>query len=216
MATVSALLDPGCIDPGSSVLVAGPVMTGKRTLHLRLLAKAGSDPAPTVLVTTRKSADAAVSSFRDVVGPIDDDDLAVVDTTGTEAFRSRQRVGANRRYVSSPGDLTGIGIGITEFMRRFYHRGTPGQVGLHSLSTMLMYTEFRRLFQFLHVVVGRIESSDFCGVFVIDDSALDDREWQILLQLFDSVVETRDAGSRQLRVRGDHAGELGPTSWTEF
>lgn len=215
MSTVRAVLDPERLAPGTSVLVSGPVMTAKRALHLRLLA-GGGEPTPTVLVTTRKSADATTSTFADVAGHVDEDTLAVVDCTGTEFGNTRR--GPNRRYVSHPGDLTGIGIGLTEFMRRFHHGHGCGQVGFHSLSTVLMYTGFRRLFQFLHVITGRIDSSDFRGVFVIDDSALDARQWDILLQLFDTAVLTRegDGGQRQIRVRGADAGTLGPTTWTDF
>jgi hypothetical protein len=80
-----------------------------------------------------------------------------------------------------------------------------------------MYTEFRRLFQFLHVVTGRIESSEFVGVFAVDDSAIGERETNILLQLFDTVVETRDGDAgTELRVRGADAGSLGPRSWSPF
>jgi KaiC/GvpD/RAD55 family RecA-like ATPase len=216
MASASVSLDPDALTGGTNVLVSGPVMTGKQRLLLRILA--GGDPADrgTVLATTRTNADALARTFETVAGDVPDDLFAVVDCTGT-ASRSRTRRTPTRRYVSSPGDLTGIGIGLTEFMREFYHRGDAARVGIHSLSTMLMYTEFRRLFQFLHVVTGRIESSGFVGVFAVDDSAIGERETNILLQLFDTVVETRDGDAgTELRVRGADAESLGPRSWSQF
>jgi KaiC/GvpD/RAD55 family RecA-like ATPase len=217
MALATASLEPDAIDPGTNVLVAGPVMTAKGSVLLRLLA--GSDAAErgTVIATTRKSPDVIAQNYRALAGDVPDDRLAIVDCTGIAGLSSRTRRRHNRRSVSDPGDLTGIGIGLTEFMRSFYHRETTARVGVHSLSTMLMYTEFRRLFQFLHVVTGRIESSGFVGAFAVDDSAIGERETNILLQLFDTVVETRDGDAgAELRVRGTDAGSLGPRSWSPF
>ena len=215
MASVSVTLNPDALAAGTNVLVSGPVMTGKQRVLLRLLA--GGNPADhgTVVATTRTNADALARTFETLAGGVPDDRLAVVDCTGTSGSRTRRT--ENRRYVSSPGDLTGVGIGLTEFMRRFYHRDGAARVGVHSLSTMLMYTEFRRLFQFLHVITGRIDSSGFVGTFAIDSSALESRELNMLLQLFDDVVETREGEEAvEYRVRGADAGTLGPRSWTSF
>jgi hypothetical protein len=216
MPSASVPFDPDALEGGTNVLVSGPVMTGKQRVVLRLLA--GGTPAArgTVVATTRKGAETTARVFTTLAGSVPDDRFAVVDCTGTGRAGHTRRT-PNRRYVSSPGDLTGIGIGLTEFMRRYHHEYSAARVGLHSLSTMLMYTEFRRLFQFLHVITGRIDSSGFVGAFAVDDSALDRRELNILMQLFDSVVETREGdGGVEYRVRGDDAETLGPRSWTSF
>ena len=214
MASATVALEPDALAPGTNVLVSGPVLTAKQRIVLRLLA--GNDAADrgTVVATTRASADSVARSFRTLADDVPDDRFAVVDCPGLPAESPRSRRTENRRYVSDPGDLTGVGIGLTEFMRAFYHRGDDARVGVHSLSTMLMYTEFRRLFRFLHVVTARIDSSGFGGVFAVDDSALSEREANLLRQLFDSVVETREGEvGTELRVRGADAGTLGPASW---
>ena len=216
MASASVSLDPDALTAGTNVLVSGPVMTGKQRLLLRLLT--GGTPAErgTVVTTTRASTDAIARTFQTIAGEVPDDLFAVVDCTGTSGGTHTRRT-PNRRYVSSPGDLTGVAIGLTEFMRRFYHRGDEARVGVHSLSTMLMYTEFRRLFQFVHVVTGRVDSSGFVGAFAVDSSAIESRQLNMLLQLFDSVVETRDGEDAvEYRVRGADAGTLGPRTWTPF
>lgn len=214
-ATVS--LAPDALAAGTNVLVSGPVMTGKQRVVLRLLAGGEPTDRGTVFTTTRKSADAVARAFRTIAGDVPDDLFAVVDCTGTSGRSSHAARTPTRRYVSNPGDLTGIGIGLTEFMRRFYHRGDEARVGVHSVSTMLMYTEFRRLFQFLHVVTGRIDSSGFVGAFAVDSSALDPRQLNILTQLFDTVVETREGEAGvEYRVRGADAGTLGPEAWSPF
>jgi hypothetical protein len=233
-------LDAVALDPGSNVLVTGPPMTGKRRLLLRLLAAGGSGDAPgaggrpdggtrgkvetgagdgreddpdTVLVTTRRSAPAVAREFEAVGGRRDG--LSIVDCVSRVGGLDRPtRRTADRRYASDPGDLTGIGIGVTEFVRRRYEGDRAARVGVHSLSTMLMYADLRRLFQFLHVVTGRIAACGFVGAFVADGGVLDDRELAILRQPFDALVELREStgrSGRELRVRREDGGGIG---WT--
>jgi KaiC/GvpD/RAD55 family RecA-like ATPase len=114
-------------------------------------------------------------------------------------------------YVSDPGDLTGIGIGVTTFLRQFYREGTSARLGVHSVSTMLMYADLRRVFRLLHVLTARIDAADSIGVFALDDS-VDSHEQSVLRQPFDGVVELRETDEgRELRCRGVDAG---PRSWT--
>jgi hypothetical protein len=191
-------------------------------------------------VTTRKSARTTEREFGDLLGRDPGDDLAVVDCTGVEE-RGRKRA-SNRRRLSGPGDLTGVGIGVTEFVRRVHARGRGGTVGLHSLSTMLMYADLRRLFQFVHVLTGRVDATGFASVLTMDDGVVTEREATVLRQAFDAVLEVRERGTertargdvsesgsggvgrsgggsgsagprRELRVRG---ADVGPREWTPF
>lgn len=201
------------LDPGTSVLVTGPVMTGKRRLMHSLLAQGSPNDRGTIVVTTRKNATRTVRDFERVAGSVDDDRLAIVDCVGDSHGFGRRRPTPNVQHVSDPGDLTGIGIGVTKFMRRYYEEGGDARLGLHSLSTMLMYSDLRRVFQFLHVMTGRISSSGFAGVFTLDDTVPDDTDVSILRQPFDALVEVRETadGTREVRTRGLN---IGPRQWT--
>lgn len=201
------------LDAGSNVLVAGPVMTGKRRLMNALLAQGTPNERGTIVITTRKSADRTIRGFEQVTGPIDEGRLSVVDCTGSSRNFGDANDLSSVQHVSNPGDLTGIGIGVTKFMRRYYDQGVGARLGLHSLSTMLMYSDLRRVFQFLHVMTGRISNSDFVGVFTLDDTMVDGTDVNILTQPFDAVVDVRDTpdGTRELRVRG---ADIGPRRWT--
>jgi KaiC/GvpD/RAD55 family RecA-like ATPase len=201
------------LDAGSNVLVAGPVMTGKRRLMHALLAQNTPNERGTIVITTRKDADRTVRDFEQVAGPIDEELLSVVDCTGSSGNFGGARNSLAVQQVSNPGDLTGVGIGVTKFMRRYYDEHIGARLGLHSLSTMLMYSDLRRVFQFLHVMTGRIRNSDFVGVFTLDDTMVDSTDVNILTQPFDAVVDVRDTpdGTRELRVRG---ADIGPRQWT--
>lgn len=85
--------------------------------------------------------------------------------------------------------------------------------GFVSIPTMLMYTEPRRLFRFLHVYTGRIQSAGQLGFALIE---LGDREsFDRFAPLFDGMVQTRtnEGGERQLRVVGVTSS---PTEWVSY
>jgi KaiC/GvpD/RAD55 family RecA-like ATPase len=203
------------LDAGSNVLIRGPVMTGKRRLMHTLLAQSRPTEQGTIVVTTRTNAKRVVREFERAAGAVDSDHLSVVDCTGSMYGFGATHDSATVTHVSTPGDLTGLGIGVTKFMRRCYEAGDTARFGLHSLSTMLMYSDLRRVFQFLHVITGRLSSCNFAGVFALDDTVVDDRDATVLSQLFDAVVEIRETpdGTRELRTRGS---DLGPRRWTPF
>lgn len=207
-------LDAEAVDPGTSILVAGPPMTGKRRVLFDLVG--GSESRTGAFVTTKKPARKMASWFAATRPDPDEWRLSFVDCTGS-AGRERQtrtREIEDLRVVSSPGDLTGVGIELTGILREWHHDAVVDpRVGLHSLSTLLMYTDLKRVYQFLHVVTTRVASVDGIGVFTLDVSPGGSTH-DALKQLFDALVEVRpgEDGS-EFRVRG---GDFGPRSWTEF
>jgi len=207
-------LDASTVAPGTSVLVVGPPMTGKRRLLFDLVG--GSASRTAAFVTTKKRADRMRAWFRATRPDEEVWDLSFVDCSG-----SRGGLGGGNgvevtdlRRVSSPGDLTGIGIELTGILRRWHHDDvTDPRVGLHSLSTLLMYADVKRIYQFLHVVTTRIATVDGVGVFTMDVSPRGDTA-DVLTHLFDALVQVRDGSDGpEFRVRGR---EFGPRSWTDF
>ena len=79
------------------------------------------------------------------------------------------------RHVSGPGDLTGIGILASGQLRQWYRADEPvrGALGLHPLSTLLMYANLRRVYQFMHVLTGRVHSAACIGAYALDTVASD-------------------------------------------
>ncbi|MFC7205172.1 hypothetical protein ACFQJC_16760 [Haloferax namakaokahaiae] len=197
---------------GGSVLIAGPAMTHKRRLMLSLLAESDdSQRGGKIVVTTRKPAPTITTEFEHIAGH-SAEQFEVIDTTSVADLLSRDARSAQSRYVSNPGDLTGIGIHLTESLRTHFEAGRTARVGLHVLSTIAMYTDLKRVFQFLHVITGRIAAAEFTGVFTLDTGFIDDRELELLKQPFDALIETRETESlAEVRTRGL---DIGPKTWT--
>ena len=189
------------IEPGSNVLLTGPALSGKRELALDVLAEGTRGGEGAIMVTTKDSADRLLKQFAKRE-PYEGRPVAVVDTVtrqqGVNDVRDSDRI----KYTSSPVDMTGIGIKLSSFLEAFYKdRGIrKNRVMVHSLSTLLMYSDLQTRFRFLHVFTGRIQSVDGLGLYCIDSTAHDDQTMNTLKQLFDGIIETTEDGEPTVRL----------------
>lgn len=204
MTSEGETLPDGVSRPSGKTVVAGPPMTGKYGLLLRMAA--GAEAAP-VVISTGDSAGRVREQFAAAGGA--PDVVRVVDCV------SRQRNEAveddeTTRYVSSPENLTEIGVKYTDLVEDL----GDVFVALCSLSELLVYHEADAVYRFARVLFEQTESRGWPAVALLNSSAHDERTIHTLYDLFDTVVETResDAG-RELRVRNRvHP----PTEWTKF
>jgi KaiC/GvpD/RAD55 family RecA-like ATPase len=199
------------LSPGTNLLVAGPPMTGKAGLATDLLEAGCEDGEQSVAVLTRDSARALRRRCDCLGSAIDSGRAGIVDCV------SRQRGRAVRdtewvSYVSSPSAITDVGIRLGHYFQAFHEAGGPTRVGLVSVSTLLMYTELRRVYRFLHVFTGKVSDLDWVSVAVMEMN--DPEAVETLMPLFDGVVRTRESGGRrEARVLGLGGG---PSEWTTY
>jgi KaiC/GvpD/RAD55 family RecA-like ATPase len=202
----------GDVRPGTSILISGPAMTGKSALAMNMLKDGIRRGEGAVVVTTNDPAESVVDDFRTTVPELEDAQLGVIDARGDSGGDGSQANGVYVHHVSSPGDLTGIGIGITKALEGLHNNGREqGRLTLDSLSTMLTYTDKKTVFKLCHILSSRLDAAGYVGFFTIDSGAHDDQTLQVIKQAFDGLVEVRetDEGS-EARVKG-LAG--GPTEW---
>lgn len=200
MYDLSPVLDPQ-VDPGSSILVTGPPLTGKRALALDILAEGTRAGEAAIVVTTK---DGATRVLEDYGGRVDIENrpVAVIDCVTRQQGVSEVRDDDRVKYTSSPVDMTGIGIKLSETLESFYqgHGVDRTRVMVHSLSTLLMYSDLQTVFRFLHVFTGRVQSVDGLGLFCIDSSAHDDQTMNTLKQLFDGIATTSEDEEPSVRL----------------
>jgi KaiC/GvpD/RAD55 family RecA-like ATPase len=207
------------VRPGTSVLIAGPAMTGKESLAKDVLADGSRQGEGALVVTTNDSAENVVEDYKDRVSGVSNLQFGVVDCRA-EGSNSRggegdTPAGLYLHHVSSPGDLTGIGIGITQILESLHGAGADtGRMALISLSTMLNYTDRETVFKFCHVLSSRLDAAGYLGVFTIDTGAHEEQTLQVIKQAFDGLIEVREeGGARQARVLGITDS---PTDWTDI
>jgi len=194
---------------GRSLLIAGPPMTGKYDLMLRLLADAGERG---VLITTGDTADQARRDYAEVAD-VDPPSVGVVDCV------SEQRGGELLddelvRYASSPKNVTDIGMKFTDLYDEFRTLDAAVGVGVHSLSELLMYLDPQDVYQFVRVLTRQVESEGWTTVAVIGSTMHDEQTLHTMYEPFDTVINTREEdGARELRVR---ERQQASTAWQTF
>lgn len=94
--------------------------------------------------------------------------------------------------LSSPGDLTGLGIKISEILKEWGANDHRTVACFNSLTALLQYEDVQTVYKFLHVLTGRFETADVTAHFHLDPEACDTQTVSTLTSLFDTVVEFED------------------------
>ncbi len=192
------------LNPGTNLLISGPPMAGKDDVAFEILATGSRADEGVIIVSTKDSARETLSQYEQIVGDTDDLPIGIVDCVTQQQGADTEET-TRVKFASSPVDMTGIGIRLSELLEEFYtQRGIQNnRVLLHSISTLLMYSDLKTVFRFLHVFTGRVTSADALGLYTIDPTTHDEQAMNTLKQLFDGVlrVETVD-GERTISTTG--------------
>jgi len=193
---LESLVSPDALrDERSHVLIVGPALSGKLDIGLELLAAVAQD-GPAVCVSTTDPADQIQTDYDEAGGA--SAGLHVVDATAGVTPD-----GDRLHSVSTPGDLTGIGIAIARATDAIDGPAPP--VLLDSLSALLMYNDAETVYQFADSARTQTRGGAGVTISTLNTDALDDRERNRLLGLATVVIETRitDDGRREFQVRDD-------------
>lgn len=199
------------IPEGSNLLVGGPPLTGKRELALSLVDDGCERDEGGIVVGTHDSTKTIRKRAPHVWEQVKNGRAGIVDCVTRqrgESVRDQDLV----KYVSSPGDITDMGIRLGGIFQRLERDCDRVRLDISTISTMLMYADVRRVYRFLHVFVGHIERLGWLGLGVLDTS---NREsFDTLAPLYDGMIQTRsEEDGRELRVVG--LGES-PTEWVSY
>lgn len=202
------------VSTDDALLISGPPMTGKYELMLQLLS---GNCDQFIIISTKNQASRIREDLRKYTSEIPDEYIGIIDSVSHRESMSDLDETKNTKYVSSPQNMTGIGVKFTDLYSRFTEELNRGQtgVGLHSISQLLMYSNIKTVYQFLQVLTGQIRSAEWMGVAVVESEVTDNENLQLLQHHFDGIIETRENadGIRQYRVRGLTAST---TNWREF
>lgn len=107
----------------------------------------------------------------------------------------RQPLGADLsvRTVGEPGDLTGIGIAISEYLSDWEDTGNQPLVYVDSLTPLLQYAEVEAVARFIHILTSRIQVAGGKAYIRLNPEAHDDRTVATLKSMVDGVT-TPDSG----------------------
>lgn len=192
--------------PGTQVLGVSPPMLGLRRLMDRYVEQGLDEGDGCVIVTTTQDAASVVASIEDRVGDEALDRLGVVDATSQEPDPSS--LPCRVESITSPADLTGIGIALSKLLESFVDADLDGyRVLVDSVSVLLVYSGFERVYQFLHTVTNQLDTIDGSSVWLLSGDT-DQSRIDKFVGLFDGVLEAREApGGPEYRFRRSGGSE---------
>lgn len=186
------------IRPGTTLMLAGPPHIGTREFGLQLLDRPTDEGA--IYVSADKRATTLLEKCQQLDIETTPEQTHVIDcvddtTTGLEA---------SINPVSSPSDLTGIGMRASDAYQQLHQKGLSRiRMGFFSLSTMLLFGSLRTMSRFVHVFSSRIDDRGGLGVVHLNPTIHDQRELQTLAQFCSGRIDIRATeGGRELRARG--------------
>ncbi len=188
------------VEPGSNLLLVGGSADSKNRVGQASIARGLQDGDGVIRVSTRYTVDDILDEYSDL--SYDTDKFGVVDSV-SQSVGSDVEESEMVKHTSSPSDVTGIGIKISDLVERFQEREVENtRLYMDSISTLLMYSDLQTVFRFLHVLTGRVRSIGGFGLYTMDPDMHDDKEYSTLVQLFDGTVELRDEDGLQVRLTG--------------
>lgn len=188
------------VEPGSNLLLVGGSADSKNRVGQASIARGLQDGDGVIRVSTRYTVDDILDGYSDL--SYDADKFGVVDSV-SQSVGSDVEESEMVKHTSSPSDVTGIGIKISDLVERFQEREVENtRLYMDSISTLLMYSDLQTVFRFLHVLTGRVRSIGGFGLYTMDPDMHDDKEYSTLVQLFDGTVELRDEDGLQVRLTG--------------
>ncbi|MFB6118091.1 hypothetical protein [Halosegnis sp.] len=89
--------------------------------------------------------------------------------------------------LSSPADLTGIGMVVSKYLERWQGRETVA-LCFDSLTALLQYEDAKDVYRFLHIISTRLAGTAARSHFHLDPMTQDDQTVSTLRSSFDAVA----------------------------
>jgi hypothetical protein len=185
------------VGPGSTLLLAPSVSDAGDEACQRLAATAGADAL--LIVTLTGTPDGWLDRWDRAVGA-DRRPADVVFVTADGGFGPDDSpAGVTVESVSSPGDLTGLGMRISAAIQRWHEADRRVACCFDSLTTLLQFGERHSVFRFLNLVTTRLGAIDAAAHFHLDPAAVDERTLSTLSAAVRRVARHEDG---EWTVRG--------------
>lgn len=178
--------------PPGTYFVAGPPLTRKSELLRRLL-RAGQDRGENaLLVSTNTDVETIHREFGWSLSERPEN-FHVIDCISRQSGAPAVEAD-HTSYAASAGDLTGMGMYVTNHLSALSGMGRSDRtrMAIDSVSTLLMYEDYETVFRFLHVVKNRLEVGNALGLLAINTETHEEQRVRTLLGLGDGVIELRE------------------------
>ena len=198
----------GGFEAGTNILILAPPMSYSEQFAYALAKPLEGEYA--ITLSTNERASEVVEFFK--LAGTDKRFIGVIDAitkTSTPGIVDTRRL----MFVSSPTDLTGIGIKFSNMIETIFEgEFSDGEAGLfpppirfcvNSVSTLLMYRKLEVLYQFLHVLTAKLKKIEGFGIYILNSESFDDKTLSLVKQLMNYVIEVKvEQNTSYLRIQG--------------
>jgi len=186
----------GGFEAGTNILILAPPMSYADQLAYALIKPLQGEYS--IVLSTNERAAEVVDYFK--VAGADKRFVGVIDAitkSSTPSIVDTTRL----MFVSSPTDLTGIGIKFSNMIETIFEGDfSEGEAGLfpppvrfcvNSISTLLMYRRLEVLYQFLHVLTAKLKKIEGVGIYLLNSESFDEKTLSLIKQLMNCVIEVK-------------------------
>ncbi len=202
----------GGLRAATNILLLAPPLS-----YAELLAYRIASPLPgewAVAISADERASDAVDAFRRFGA--ERNRVGIIDAV-TKSSVPTLRDTAKAKFVTSPLDLTNMGIKFSRMVEDMWKEGVmadppgpmppPIRLCVHSVSTLLMYAQLEVTYRFLHVITNRVKKLEGIAVYTLNSESFDTRTISMIKQLMNMVIEVRvndgeGAVEREFRISG--------------
>lgn len=178
---------PWEIPSGTNILLSGDLFSGKEFLSREFLIEGLENDEGCILISTNETADKIVENL----DKINLDNLCIIDCVSSKFGATLEQPFSEQiRYIESPMDLTMIMVALNDFLNLFSREKKIKKIRivLDSVSTLLMYSNLRTVFKFLHILTTRIRSAGGINIMLMEERAHDDIEVRTVRQLTQGII----------------------------
>ncbi len=207
----------GGLPLNSNVFVYGPPFTGKLVLLNLFIAEGLRKGIPAIFILTDKSPSEIREGMMQVLPKID-----VYEKKGlikyVDAYSRSMGIDSedpNCVYIEKPTELDEIGMGVTNIQKTLGSEHKYHKVVLHSVSTIMAYTDAMTTFRFLQTLTSRNKRAGAVSLYCMDYGMFSDAEVQTLKHLMNGILEFKvDDLKSYLRVEG--ICDVRTRGWIEY
>ena len=198
----------GGFEAGTNILILAPPMSYGDLLAYSLIKPLEGEYA--IVLSTNERAAEVIDFFK--LSGTDKRFIGVIDAitkSSSPSIADTPRL----MFVSSPTDLTGIGIKFSSMIETIFEgEFSEGEAGLfpppirfclNSISTLLMYRRLEVLYQFLHVFTAKLKKIEGVGVYLLNSESFDEKTLSMVKQLMTCVIDVKvEQNISSLRIQG--------------
>ncbi len=207
----------GGLPLNSNIFVYGPPFTGKSVLLNLFIAEGLRKGIPAIFVLTDKAPSEIREGLSQILPKVDIYEkkglLRYVDAYSRSMGIETEE--PNTTYVEKATDLDELGMAVTNVQKIIQKDHKYHKIVLHSVSTIMAYTDAMVTFRFLQTLTSRNKRAGAVSLYCMDYGMFSDSEVQTLKHLMNGIIEFKvDDLKAYMRVEG--VTDVRTRGWIEY